>query len=460
MLRRLFTAFAYLLLAIIIVGGTFVLVAVGKGYGYDFAHNRVVYNGLIILGSAPQGGDIKINGKTIHHKTPYRTTLEAGTYDVEVTKTGYRPWSKRLIIPASGLTWAEYILFFPLELKPQPLMPTAPVAALAQTRDRRHIAYVTTTTDSGVWALSADGRQTTKIYTPKLATVDLPAETIDSLQWSDDGSHLLMRSVIGPKISYLLVAASANGTVTNLTDVFGFNFAALRFNPANWRELYWISPEGLRRVSVDSQTVSAVLAEKVSNYIFGADKVIYVQTTALGKSVWSLDSGGHKQELIQSLPESDSYEMEYRNYQGKDVLAIAPNLTNTVTIYLDLFSSNLVTKVVSKSANHLSFSDDGHYLVYYSGTEYGAYDLDRDTIGVANQFDGPLTTIGWFDNYHLLINTSGKLLMSEYDGANSIQLETKAGANLPAFGTSDGKRIIWTRLDPAGAAMYVLDIKR
>jgi hypothetical protein len=119
MLRRFLLPLGYLAVAIVIVGVTVSLVAYGRGYSYDFTNNRWVVNGLVLVSSFPSGADVKVNGKNLHHKTPYRATLEAGDYNFEVVKAGYRSWSKRLTIVASGVTWAQYVLLFPPELHPQ-----------------------------------------------------------------------------------------------------------------------------------------------------------------------------------------------------------------------------------------------------------------------------------------------------------------------------------------------------
>lgn len=463
MLRRILTPLAYLSLAVLLVGATIVLVAYGRGYSYDIKSNRWLINGLLLVNSSPSGATVKINGKALRRKTPYRNTLEAGDYSVEVSKLGYRSWAKTLSIVASGVTWDQYILLFPLEIHTQQLQNTSPVVGMYSSPDRRHIAYLTSGNDGALWALVGDGHQSTKVYTPKTALGDQPAEVLSDVVWSDDGSHLLAHSTIGPKTSYILLPANGNGDPINLSDLFGLSLANPRFNPSNWRELYFVGPEGLRRLNVEAQTVSAVLADKVAAYNFApGDKILYIQTTPLGKSVWSLDRSGHKQELIQSLAESDAYAMEYSNYLGRDYLAVIPAQAHTLTLYRDIFSPTPIAKVVSKSADQITFNDEGRYLILRNDAEFMAYDVDRDSLATPVQFGGKLSFFGWFDNYHLLTTVDGKLRLMDFDGTNSIEVDGSAAGLGQAYGAQDGKRLFWiSQPDPKGnPQLFYLELKK
>lgn len=460
MLRKIFIPIGYILLSAFLILATVALVFISRGYGYDFQHKRVIYNGLVVINSFPTGATVMVNGKVAKQKTPFRSSLESRDYDFEVFKAGYRAWRKRLNIPASGVTWAQYILLFPNDLKPQPISAVSGgVTSLFATRDHRHVGFLTAGTDPGLWVLSGDEKTATKVYTPKVVTPELPAETIDQPVYSEDGSHIMFHSTQADKSSYQVVSVSG-GQPVNLTEQFGFNFTNLKFNPTNWRELFWVSPEGLRRLDVEAKTATLLVPGAVAGFTFAGDRLFSVTPTALGKSVISLDRSGHRQEVVQSLAESDSYQMLYSNFQGKDYLAVLPSKTGTVTLFSDIFSSNPVAKVVSKSANQISFNDDGRYLAFYTPNEFGSYDIEHDHLSGQVKLAGNLSYFGWFDNYHLLINSSGKLELTEYDGVNTVVLDEAAAPGSAAFGSADARRMLWLGQGKAKDEIVELDLKR
>jgi hypothetical protein len=459
--RKILIVLGYAGAAILIVGGSYVLVQIGRGYSYDFQTHRFVLNkGLVIFDSSPNRATLTMNGKVTRRRTPYRTTLDEGEYDVQLSRPGFKTWSKRLAVQASKVTWAQYPILLPDNIKTESFTNTAPIAKTAASRDHRQFAYVTSGTDAAVWLINLD-RQPTKIYTPKAATADLPAEVVTDVEWSEDASQLLLTVSVGDKKAHLLVT-TGNGAVTNLTDLFRFDFAMLKFNPANARELYWVSPEGLRRINVEAQTVSAVLADKVSTYIFGNDRIFYVQTTKLGKSVFSMDRAGRDQrELIQSLPESPEYKLDYGRFRDRDLLAVLPSESRTLTVYFDIFSNNLSSKVITKNADNIDWNGDGRYLAFWSSESYGTYDIEKDIIAHSPAQPG-LTQLSWYDNFHVLINSSGKAYLAEYDAANQSEIAAGIDPAFPVYSSHDGRYVLSVRAEGGlGNRQWAIsDIKR
>lgn len=459
--RRVLTALAYLAAAVVVVLGTVALVAFGRGYSYDFKTGRFVLNGLIIFGSTPSGAKIEINGKDTKRKTPYRRTLETGDYDVRVTREGFRPWGKRLSVTASSVTFAQYIILLPQTLETKRLADHPSLVATQPSHDKRRVAYVTAGSDAAIWVMNLENQEITKVHSLAGATPEVPAETVSELAWSDDNSHLLFRSVLGPQVRYLVAPSDAQSPVINLTDLFRFEFTQLKFAPGSFRELYWVSPEGLRKLNTENKTASAVLADRVSSYIFADNRVIYVQTTELGRSLWSLDKDGRKQELIQALPESDSYGIGYSHYRDRHRLAIVPSKTGTLTIYNDIFSASPTSKLITKQVASIRFNGDGRYLGFFGASMVGSYDLERDQLHVKPDLPAPVLSSDWFDNHHFVLNLGGTVYLCEFDGAN-METITDLANGFPAFAGPEGKTLVSPRtVTPGGPVqLYSTTIRR
>ncbi len=439
MIRRVLILLSYAVTMAAVLVATVMLVELGQGYSYDFKTRQFYINGLLSLTSSPSSATLYINGKPTRHSTPYRSTLKTGTYNLELRKPGFHTWSKQVDITPFQVLSLDAVFLVPNSIPETNLTTNQTASGLVASHDRRHFAYIASDSLPGVWVINGDHGPGLKIYTPTPASEDHSAETVKEVTWSSDNSHLLIHGDIGGASVYTLVSSSG-GTPTNLSDIFKLDLTGLEFSPYDWRELYWNSADGLRRLNAGDKTTSAVLAEKVSGFNFAGDKIVYVHTTALGKSVWSMDrSGNNQKQLIESLAESSSYQVDYMNYRGLDALGVLPAGSSVATLYLDIFSANPVSKVVSKDASKISFSDNGRYLGFYNSNGFGTYDLEKNVILLSSK-TSPLNCFNWFDNAHVVLCRQNEVDVAELDGANLTKVADIApGAS--AYGYGDLKHI-------------------
>jgi hypothetical protein len=463
MLRRILTYSGYIIFTAILVGGTFALVAYGNDYAYDFATHKLVQNGHVIINSVPGSIQLSADGKRLKKKTPYQAAYKVGFHTFGLVRDGYWPWQKTLKVVAGQVSLVRYAVLVPRQPKTQTLDTRPQVVAESISKDHRHLAYISGGADPAVYTLDLGNPKPVKLFAPPAATETVPAETLTGVAWSDDASHLLIEtSAAGVPVHRL--AAAGGGEPLNLTTQYHYNFSGIKFSDSNWRQLYWVAPDGLRRLDVDAQNVSAVLADKVSQFWVEPGRVLYVQQTELGRSLWSLDSRAHHQRLIQALAESDSYSVAYVSYRGEDELAVVPSKTQTGTLYTGIYGDTPVAKTVAQGVTDASFSPDGHLLVLSSAGRMVTCDLEQSLVferlvsyTVTDQ-PGNLLALSWFDNYHLLANRDGKLYWSEFDGANLVELGLAAG-NFPAYGTADLKSLVVWQPDVAQVKLDQVQIK-
>lgn len=442
MRQRILTIIGYLAASAVIVLATISLVAYGQGYTYDFKTGRIIRTGLVIIQSTPAGATVSLNGKKLNKKTLYRQSFEQGRYEFDINKEGFHPWRKTFEVVASEVALVQYALLVPLRPVINTLDTRPAITAQAMSKDHRHLVYVA---DGAVYTLDMGGGKPVKVYTPRAATPELPAEVVSEVAWNDDASRLLVVTKVGENLVHYLMAADG-GSVTNLTEQYRFNFTGLRFAANNPRQLYWISPDGLRKLDTEAQSVSGVLADKVRQFQVAGDRVLYVQQTDLGESLWSIDGRGHKQELIPALAESESYSIAFSAYRGVEQLAVVPSRTKVGTLYTDIYGATPVAKTVAHNVTQTVFSPDGHLLTFYSDNRLLTYDLERSVLthqSVVYEFGGisGLTNLTWFDNFHLLLSQHGELVFTEFDGANTLDMGALAGG-LPAYSTSDLRSIV------------------
>lgn len=461
MLRKILTISGYVAAAAVIILATVSLVAYGQGYAYDFKTGRIIRTGLVIIQSVPSGATVSLNGKVTKKKTPYRQSFEQGRYEFGIQKDGFHPWKKVFNVVASEVALVQYALLVPLKPEVKNLDTKPNVTAQAISRDHRRLAYVVDGPDSAVYVMDMNGGKPVKVYSPKAATAEDAAESLTEVLWSEDGSRLLVTAKQGEAARHYLMNADG-GQQVSLTDQYRFDFTGLRFSTNNSRILYWISPDGLRRLDTESQSVSGVLAEKVRQFEIAGDRVLYVHKSDLGESLWSLNGRGDKQELIPALPESDTYALAFASYRGQEQLAVVPSRTKVGTLYSDIYGTNPVAKTVAHDVTKTSFSPDGHVLAFYDEDTLTSYDLERAALthlNVTYQFAGisSLTKLTWFDNFHLLLTMRDEVYLTEFDGANSLNLGTVVGS-LPAYSTDDLRSITLFRPGTsAGGPVVTID---
>jgi hypothetical protein len=462
MLRRALIAIGWVVLTVFVVGLTFALVAYGNDYAYDFSTHKIIHKGHVIISTVPTGANVAVDGKDIHKRTPYQSAYKVGAHAFELSKTGFVTWKKTFDVVAGQVSLAKYVIMLPTRPQQATLDTRTQIVAQSVSKDHRHLAYISGGPDSALYTLDLGNPKLVKLYTPKAATPDVPAEVLKDAMWSDDASHLLISSTVGAQNVHRL-AAAGGGEPVDLTDQYKFDFSGIKFSGNNWRQLYWISPDGLRRLDVDSQTVSAVLADKVSQFWVTGDRVLYVQQTELGRSLWSLDRGGHHQELIPALAESDTYSVAYASFRGEDELAVVPAKTQVGTLYSGIFGDTPVAKTVARGVNSANFASDGHLVAFTSPSSILMYDLEQSTLNnhfVAYTITGlnGLANLTWFDNFHLLITRNGRLFWTEFDGANTVSLGDTVGA-LPGYSSGDQKQIEYFAPDGAKTKITQLTIR-
>ena len=464
MLRRIFIIFGYISFVLALVVITVALVAYGKDYSYDFATHSIIQKGHVIIESLPSGVRITKDGKLLNKKTPYQAAYTVGDHVFGLSKDGFWPWQKTLSVAAGRVVSAGYVLLIPKRLQQTTLDTRAQIVAQAISKDHKHLAYITGGQDAALYTLDLGNKKIVRLYSPKAATPTEPAEVLHEVMWSDDGSRLLIVSDVGGQPVHRLAAAGGGSEPVNMTQAFGFNLTGIHFLGSNSRQMYWISPDGLRRLDTDAQTVSGVLADKVTQFWIENDRVLYVQQTDLGRSLWSLDSHGKKQELIQALAESDSYVVAAVRYNGEDELAVVPSKTKVATLYSGIYGDTPESRVIARDVTGASFFPSGRFLALTAGPSISVYDLEMSSVEqkfvlyTAADHSGTSMVMTWFDDFHFLTNRDGVLTLSEYDGQNGVVMG-KVYGGFAAYGNTDNHYVILDSPDVAGVKINELQIR-
>jgi hypothetical protein len=447
MMRRILASFGYLADAALIIGGTIGLVAYGEGYEFSFKLHHFILKGLVLINSSPGSAAIARNGTDLKKHTNYRATYSPGSYTFTVSKDGFRSWSKRLTVEAGQVTDARYIVLLPNTLVKATVATTSSFGLMTTSADERRVAYVTpasATIGQAIWTIDLPSGQPIRRFNLPLATPDVPTETINQLTWSKDGSHILFSTQSSTGKIFRVMENNGNNIV-NLTTKYQLDFSNIVFAPSDWHLLFWMSSDGtLRRLDLGAESVSGVIAGDITQISFANDRILFIQTTSLGKTLQSapVSDPTNISRLIPSLPESPTYAISFGRYQNSDELVIIPASTREATLYSGIFGSSPVSTIVARNVDAALFSPSDRYIALYSATHVSTYDglLSSATHIVTSEspaLPGALTSLMWADDAHLISRIGSSAVWSDYDGSNAQVLTSDTADGSVPFASND-----------------------
>ncbi len=425
------TAIFYIASILIIVIGTIILVALARGYSYDFFNGQIKENGLVIVNSIPSGASISFNGNVTKYKTPYRlVNAEPGSLTVSLKKAEFRDWQKKLIVQAQEVSFADRALLIPQTIFYENLYGSFRVAASLQSNDNRKVVFVTDKPTLSIW-MSEGEKAPVKIY--QVPTPDKPEETITSisdLQLSpNNGSQLLFKVTSQARSNYLTLPTIENQIPININNTFGINSGNLTFNPTNNHEFYWLDSGLVRKINLDSKNTGDILVDNIIYIKVDSDRIFYISAATpnnLSRELWGMDLNGvRKIKILNSVVDSPDYQIDYTRVNQKDYLVLLASKDKTATLYSDIYNQ-LQSSVLSKDAVGFTFSPNGTYLVVNNNNSTKSFDLDLVKHYNFKTDLAGLSDWRWLDDYHLLIITNGKLRIMDFDGQND-QLISASG---------------------------------
>lgn len=132
--RRVRLTLMIILIALFFISAPLVIFYT-SGYWYDVKNSRVEQTGVLSIDVLPADAIITLNGVEVKQSLPIRLpNLVPGTYHLVITRAGYRPWEKDMVVEAKSTTYITDIRL---------LLSALPVSAI-DTADTR-----TTATSSG-----------------------------------------------------------------------------------------------------------------------------------------------------------------------------------------------------------------------------------------------------------------------------------------------------------------------
>ncbi|HUD44578.1 MAG TPA: PEGA domain-containing protein [Patescibacteria group bacterium] len=213
-----------LLTLVLLILATVGAILYGMGYRLDFNESgpKIAHTGILNASSSPTGAQVYVDSH-LTTATNNAVNLVPGKYTITMTKEGYQPWKKDIIIQDQVVTNANALLL--------PQAPTLqsistvgianPVLDPTQTKLAFTVSSESAQTKNGIYVLDMSTRNfpVLPIQTSSLQIADDTVASFSQakLSWSPDGQQILatIAGTDGQSPTYYLLQANQMNTTPN-----------------------------------------------------------------------------------------------------------------------------------------------------------------------------------------------------------------------------------------------------
>ena len=436
-----------------IVTGTIIAIQFAKGHRLNFQDKNFNGTGLLAASSHPKQAQVFING---HLTTTTDDTLylNPDTYQVEIIKPGFHSWKKDIPTKKELVSIASARLF--------PTIPSTTPLTFYQAQnttlspDGTTVAFVITNApfnaDNGLYTLSLNNSLLGSTNLTQLADLSTHPYQQATLLWSPEGNQILSVFIQNDTItsSHLLNTKNFNSS-RDINDTT----VRLSLLLSQWQEqLQKMDQPAFNQLPDFMQDL---LSQNSVNVYFSPDqeKVFYTSTqdttlpeNIIGSQLPNINSTPEQRTLtadqtyLYDLKEGTNYHLPFvitSSTTKKTLLAIPITPTNPDDATQS--ADQTLTQIEPLSENSLTLIQE-----------------------LKNQTDSLQTTnLSWYpDSGHLVITSSNKIDIIEYDGLNlTTIIETTIMESFSAPAPDGNRLIILTNLNqkPDQQNLISLDLK-
>lgn len=439
---------AFLVGGAVVIGGTLLLVAMANGWQYDFATGEITETGLVLMGSEPTGANITLNNKLLNQKTNYRyASAPVGEYTIRFDKTGFRPWTSQTTVLPGEVTFIEHAWLIPNEIPTRSRYTDLKISDGVQTRDRKRFVFVdtpidgtglrlVTTTDltQPVEALATSAQLT--------AAAGAAVTSLDSLQFSDDNSQILVRALlVDGSAAWLVmpVGRSNPSAIVNLSKSLLISPSWISWAPRGNNDIVYTEKGVLRRAQIREKKLSEALAENVIFAQWSQEWLTYITQQTLPQSTITTQKLSMRQfddansKEIATIEAGQNFDIRYFRSLDRDYLALLNKDTKLLSLYTNVLHNQdrRLEAVIGRNVSAMTVSNNGRFLVHNANSQMVTIDFERFTrYRHAASLEG-LLRWSWTNDQHLAMLTESGLKLIDYDGQNSEVITTAVLATSP-----------------------------
>lgn len=430
--------FIYALMAAVVCVVVPLITLYMLGYHLDADNRNIRQYAFLQFGSVPSGATVSVDGAVTSSNTPSKTSVPAGKHNVIMWRNGYEKWQKSVNLKPGTLTWLNYILLIPKDLE---LQSTSKYPAISYSLASPKGGYMLIQPKANeakfdLVDLGSDKAKTTSLELPASFYASSPGGVFKPEKWSDNERYVLLTYKYAGRQEWIVMDTQDLSQSKNITKVFDLTLKNVNFAGSGGSSLYALDDDDIRKLDLSADTISRPLVSNVADYsVYNKLKIItYTGTDKIDKNkrVAGIYRDGDKSPaVIKTISGSAGTPIHIatanyfnENYvalsYGKKVEVFSGSYPNTTSD-----SSNNMKVVETFNAKsdvgRLSFSPTGKYVFIQSNAYFASYDLEyrnlaESTVAIGDKKALP---IKWLDDNHIWSDGNGKLIIREFDGSNS-----------------------------------------
>ena len=391
--RPIFMTIVWLITFVIFVFTSLTLVLYALGYRFNISKRTLENTGGIVLKTRPKNATITLDGETITNKTPAQILgLSKGNHYLKVELNNHISWEKTISV-VSGLVndFSDIILF---NKNPDTrILMSGLNFWLAN--DNHTIAALE---DDMISLFDTISNQKKILFSLTKPDANKKVET----QWSTNGNKLIISVINKNSPREFFVVDKNNPTnIFDLTKLIPQEIKKVVFKP-NQNDAYILSGSTLYLSDINKNS-KTLIAKNISQFYIQNSNHILLQSS--NNNVIMTDSLGRNRAIIGQL--------------NNDNLIFAQNnfiLTQLGNLY---FTSNKMTKI-DKNVHEVTILDDNSALYV---KDIGEIRIFKDGISkIITRYAGPVTLVGYFNNYYPLFIQNNLLYAIDAEGNNQTLL--------------------------------------
>ena len=424
-LRVLFSE-AMMVVSVIIIMTVLIMITSGYWINQNFEVER---QGMLQVYSSPTGADIIVDGDSGWlTKTNGSKIVSGGEHEIKITKDGYDTWTKKVNIREGLMYRLPYVRLFPLERKTEKVGEYSAVVS-SVSPDRNLMLIVNNTTLWQLLHLNKTEVDATSIDVSQIFESSLSAENIASIKWSTDNNRVLMKINKDDQTEWVLLDVKHVDKSINLSKIFDENFDSIKFANRSGDTLLAGIDGNLKKISVKEQSLSKVLATKVSSFEVYNGGVIYVANNDGVKTVYSMKDLEDNAVKIIELGGEKTFATVTKFYEDEYLVIVNDDKFNLYVGSLPKDDNDESFKKILESEigfmpETIKVGMNGDFFVAKNGRSVATLDLESEKV---SNFEVDGEKVGWIDNYMMYaVDEDGTLFVYDYDGLNRRELSKNA----------------------------------
>ncbi|MDO4760188.1 MAG: PEGA domain-containing protein [Candidatus Saccharibacteria bacterium] len=433
-LRILFSE-AMMVLSVIIIMTVLIMITSGYWINQNFEVER---RGMLEVFSAPTGADIIIDGESDWlAKTNNSRIVSKGEHLVTIKKEGYGDWSKKVTIEEGLMYRIPYVRLFPIEAEVEKVSEID--AKLSSVSPNRNLMLLIN--DSTTWKLlHLDNDKANATNVDVSGLFGDAAATIIGASWSADNNRVLLEATVNDGTEWFVLDLKDASKNISLTKAFGMNFDTVEFFDKPGDNLLVIDEGELRKININEQSISKILASKVTSFNIYENSVVYI-SGEVEKKVSVLKKIDDAPIDLYDVSGGKTFAALTRSYRDNYLTVISDS---TLTLYKgklprDKNDKNSFEKIFSVGIDFvpedIHVGGDGDFVAMRSGKNIAALDMESENV---TKFEVEDEQVDWLDGYMLyVVDEDGDMVVYDFDGLNRRELSKNASKRLSATVTED-----------------------